>query len=164
MTVNFKTTIVVSLLGCILISSAVWVYMKFASPMVKRVETEVALGNIEEELVVTPTPTPSVVLRKPVEKKTENIKKSYNEALAEYANNGIRIQISRCAGIPGQVNIKQGTKFMVDNRDANAHEIKVASVSRKIEAYDYEIFTAPKSGKYNMTCDGKGSVEMQVYP
>lgn len=87
---------------------------------------------------------------------------SYNQALKIYGANGYRIQFSECHGLPGYLSIRQGVKFMLDNRDNKAHTIKVKSRSFKLPAYGFAVITATETGTYNITCDGGGAAELNV--
>lgn len=170
MTGNIKKGILITLAVCIITALIALIYMKATS--VDTSENSSKSGN-ETEVVNEGNPTETVpegeqaTEQKPEDNKTTKpatTKDPYDKALEDYKRSGYRIQLSNCSGIPGKMNIKQGTKFMVDNRDGQKHTVKVASVSRVIGAYDYEIFIAPKYGTYNMTCDGKGSAQLNVYP
>ena len=171
MTVNSKKGILVILVICIVLALSALIYLKVNSGN----QPAESGQQSEQENNVTPvnaenkTETPNAEGAKPAETKPETVrtqptKEAYEKVLEDYKRSGYRIQLSNCSGIPGKMNIKQGTKFMVDNRDATKHTVKLASVSRTVEAYDYEIFVAPKYGTYNLTCDGKGSAELNVYP
>lgn len=102
----------------------------------------------------TPTSTPATT--------GSAINLSYNQALKIYGANGYRIQFSECHGIPGQLSIRQGVKFMLDNRDNKAHTIKVKSRSFRLPAYGFAVISATETGTYNITCDGGGATELNV--
>lgn len=87
---------------------------------------------------------------------------SYNQALKIYGANGYRIQFSECHGNPGHLSIREGVKFMLDNRDNKAHTIKVKSRSFKLPAYGFAVISATETGTYNITCDGGGAAELNV--
>ncbi len=162
---NSKKSIIFVLLFAIIMSLGVLVYFKTQKGSVSKndgpSESQViSPQNIPDQ--VPPAETAGEV--KPEELKPASSKLPYDQALESYKSSGYRIQLSNCSGIPGKMNIKQGTKFMVDNRDSVKHTVKLASVSRSVAPYDYEIFVAPKYGTYNLTCDGKGSAELNVYP
>jgi hypothetical protein len=87
---------------------------------------------------------------------------SYNQALAIYGKNGYRIQFAKCSGNPGHLAIKQGVKFMLDNRDNAVHTIVVKSQTFHLGKYGFAIATAKDLGVYNITCDGGGSAQLNV--
>lgn len=167
MILNIKRIIGGSLVSAIFIASLFWLYLRFTAkepgyiPNTTVLKTAPTPAQPTQVAETSPTPTVKVPL-KPGSKQT--VKLGYTEAVKLYDATGYRIQFTNCSGNPGKLNLKQGTKFMVDNRDSSPHLIKLASVQRTVAGYDYEIFTAPKPGAYTLTCDGKGSVEFIIYP
>ncbi len=87
---------------------------------------------------------------------------AYQAALAIYQTNGYRIEISQCHGIPGKLTVTQGQKYMLDNRDNQAHTIKVGPYTYNLPAYGYEIVTAGVLGLNNLTCDGGGAGQINI--
>ena len=164
MSVSSKKGILLVLIVCIFIALSVLVYVKVSAPKSVTTTTDDTKTQPLKEEQNKPVDETTLVNDTGADSKTATTKEAYEKVLEDYKRSGYRIQISNCSGIPGKMNIKQGTKFMVDNRDKDKHTIKVASVSRIVEGYDYEIFTAPKYGTYNLTCDGKGSALLNVYP
>ncbi len=162
---NSKKSIIFVLLFAIIISLGVMVYFKTQKGSVSKSNVSGDPQTISPQNTPDQTPPKDVVPEaKPEEVKPVSGKLPYEQALENYKSSGYRIQLSNCSGIPGKMNIKQGTKFMVDNRDSVKHIVKLASVSRSVASYDYEVFVAPKYGTYHLTCDGKGSAELNVYP
>jgi len=86
---------------------------------------------------------------------------AYNEALKIYGT-GYRIQFAECHGTPGQLAIRKGVKFMIDNRDNVNHTIVVKSQTFHLAAYGFAIVTATDLGVYNITCDGGGAAQLNV--
>lgn len=174
MTIDPKKGVVIALVICAVLAAGTLVYVKSQSGSeattvipenpspapspTPAVEANNSQAEVPGTATKTETPAPKVT------PPTASIRPPYDTILAQYRDSGYRFQISDCHGNPGKMNIKQGTKFMVDNRDKDAHTFKLASVSREVPGYDYEIFTAPKYGNYFLTCDGKGAAELQVYP
>ncbi len=86
----------------------------------------------------------------------------YMDALKIYAANSMRFQFSDCSGRPGYLTMKVGTKFMLDNRDGEAHTIGIGSKTYQLPTYAFAIVSIPKAGDYNITCDGGGSAHVNV--
>jgi hypothetical protein len=126
----------------------------------------------EETATTTPTTTTSDTVKKttaPAPVKTTApapgaITQSYADALKIYSASGYRFQFVNCKATPGKLTIKQGTKFMLDNRDNTAHKIKVGSVNYNVGAYGFAIATAKTLGLNYITCDGGGAAQIQVEP
>jgi hypothetical protein len=89
----------------------------------------------------------------------------YTAALKTYQN---RIQFAQCHGLVsggiGTLVIKEGVKFMLDNRDPKAHTIAFGGQSYRIGAYNFSIVSATKIGIYPVTCDGGGAATLNVQP
>lgn len=159
-----KKGIIVILIICIILAFGTLVYLRSNNKNSQNDSAPQETVNSAPTGETTKDNAPSENKEQVTPPKNSSAKPSYDSVLEQYKNSGYRIQISNCSGIPGKMNIKQGTKFMVDNRDKTKHTIKLASVSRVVEGYDYEIFVAPKYGSYFLTCDGKGSAELNVFP
>lgn len=92
----------------------------------------------------------------------------YDDALAAYA--GKLFQFSSCVTgpppviSPGSLSLKQGSKYMIDNRDKTAHTIRVGTTAYSLGAQSFRIVQAPTKGTYNITCDGGGAAQLQVQP
>jgi hypothetical protein len=91
---------------------------------------------------------------------TKNLDLSYTEALNLFG--GYRFQFSDCSGTPGTLNLTKGATFLLDNRDAVAHTIKVGTQSYSVGAYGYRIASASTKGANQITCDGKGAAMLNV--
>ena len=87
---------------------------------------------------------------------------TYNQLLKIYQANGHRLQFGQCHGTPSNFVLKQGAKFMLDNRDNLAHIIKFKSQAFDLPKYGYAIATATDLGTYNVFCDGNGAGTMTV--
>jgi hypothetical protein len=86
---------------------------------------------------------------------------TYQGALKTYG--GFRFQFTSCHAIPGSMVLKQGQKFMLDNRDEKAHTIAVGSQKYPVAPYNFAIATAPKTlGEVRITCDNGGSASISV--
>lgn len=109
----------------------------------------------EGQAVVSNEPGRAVIQGKPL---------TYDQIAEIYIKSGYRFQISNCHATPGKLNMKTGTKFMIDNRDKVKHTFKFDSQTYNVPAYGWAIATAPKYGNYFLTCDGSGAAEVQVYP
>ncbi len=95
----------------------------------------------------------------PVPVKSQN----YTEALNKYQHVGAYFQFVECHGLPGVINIKRGTNFMIDNRDPVPHIFKIGTTSYDLGPYDYAIAVAPRFPlKYFITCDGGGAAQVYV--
>jgi len=85
---------------------------------------------------------------------------TYNDAIDLYGN--YRIQFVSCHGSPGVMNVAAGVTIMLDNRDAEAHTIKIGSSSYAVGAYGFRLAKSPSKGTYNITCDGGGAATLNV--
>lgn len=88
--------------------------------------------------------------------------KNYENLLADYRDSGYYIQFATCQARPGSLNMKKGTKFMLDNRGDQARTIKFAGNTYHIPAYGYAVVTANEVGSFRLTCDGGGSADLKV--
>ena len=104
----------------------------------------------------TPTTTP------PANKSVSSNTKAYDNAIEIYGTSGYRFQFSQCHGTPGKLAIKKGSKFMLDNRDSQAHTIVVKSQTFHVPALGFAIVTARDLGTYNIICDGGGAAQLTV--
>lgn len=89
---------------------------------------------------------------------------TFEEAYQTYAVSGFRFEFADCHGRPGSISMKKGTKFMLDNRDNEAHRFVVGSKTYNIGPYGFAIATATDVGTYNITCDGGGAAQVVVQP
>ena len=86
---------------------------------------------------------------------------TYDQAIELYGT--YRIQFVSCHGTPGSLSVRHGVTFMLDNRDAKAHTIKVGTTAYSVGAYGFRVAAAPaKAGTYNITCDGGGAATLNV--
>ena len=88
----------------------------------------------------------------------------YLDAIRVYKNVGYYFQFVDCHGSPGTLTLKKGKKFMLDNRDGEAHKIAVqGGQTFQVKAYDFAIATAPSTvGIHYITCDGGGAASITV--
>ncbi len=115
-----------------------------------------------DELAIYAIIEPGVELIKTKTGTSTAATQSYMTALGIYGKNGARFQFVNCSGNPGTLNIKRGTKFMLDNRDNVEHKISVGATTYQIPAYSFAIIGVQKSGSYNITCDGGGAAHVGV--
>lgn len=114
----------------------------------------------DQDLTATVEPEQELVETKTGKVPTSTL--SYAAALKIYQNLGARIQFANCSGNPGTMNIKKGTKFMIDNRDNESHKIGIGTKSYLLPGYNFAIVSVLKAGSYNITCDGGGSAHLGV--
>jgi|GEM_PF-1919487 len=115
------------------------------------------------ESVPEPEPEPEKISRPPVKTTTPtDAIDTYEEAIEAYA--GLRFQFTACRGTPGSLTVKNGSTFLLDNRDASGHTIVVGTKSYWLGAYGWKIVTASEEGTLNITCDGGGSASINVQP
>lgn len=167
--INKEEGIVMGALALIAIVIIVWLSLPQKDTDVqflsKTDETASGTATTLNTPTTTSTTTPKATTKTvPKTVTTPSIKagESYSEALKTYAN--WRFQFVKCRATPGTFIIKKGQKFMLDNRDAQAHTIKVGSVSYKIASYGWKAVTASVAGNIPITCDGGGSAVVKVLP
>jgi hypothetical protein len=86
----------------------------------------------------------------------------YAEARDEYQ---YRFTFLQCHGTPGSLNVKAGSKIMLENGDDVSHKIALGSQVFTIGGHKFVIATAPsKAAGYYITCDGGGAAQLFVYP
>ena len=96
---------------------------------------------------------------------TGAVSNSYTDALKTYGASGYRMQFVNCGATPAQLTIKTGQKFMLDNRDAEAHKIGIGSKTYSVGSYGYVIATASNTvGMVYVTCDGVRTANVLVQP
>ncbi|MDO8625841.1 MAG: hypothetical protein Q7K39_00045 [Candidatus Magasanikbacteria bacterium] len=118
--------------------------------------------DASDELAVTAAIEPGVEVIKTSTGTFTAVTKSYATALGIYAKSGLRFQFSKCSGTPGSLYIKQGVKFMIDNRDNTSHQIGIGPKTYTLGAYNFAIVSVQKAGSYNITCDGGGAAHVTV--
>ncbi|MBP9761019.1 MAG: hypothetical protein KBD15_02145 [Candidatus Magasanikbacteria bacterium] len=109
-------------------------------------------ATIEQGFVGTNTPQGDVTTSTVV----------YDEAFALYEKNGDYFQFSNCIGNPQTFTIKNGTTFMIDNKDNVAHTIDIGTNTYQLDAYDFALVTLTQAGSYNVMCDGSGEAHVEV--
>lgn len=85
---------------------------------------------------------------------------SYTKAISIYRTSGAYYAFVACHGTPGTMTMKQGTKFMLDNRDAVSRTIAIGWNTYKLAPYSFAIATAPAAGSYFVTCDKGGAAQL----
>ncbi len=112
---------------------------------------------------VTTTPQQSATVKKTTVKPNVTAAMKYTEVMQMYQKSGYRFQFLNCQATPGNMTLKARVKFMLDNRDAETHKIKVGGTSYTVGSYNYVIATAPSTvGTHYVTCDGGGSARINV--
>lgn len=131
------------------------------SGLIKKTLESVRQGTSRGQNESVPTSTGELLPRGETDLHDGN---SFEEAMRIYASSGYRFQFVECHGNPGRLVMKQGKKFMLDNRDDSQHSFGISAKTYDIEAYDFAIATAIDLGTYFITCDGGGAAEMNVQP
>lgn len=89
---------------------------------------------------------------------------TFEQAMKLYGLFGYRYQFVNCRGTPGNFIIKQGVKYMLDNRDPVTHEFQISAEKFVIPGYDFVINKAGDVGTRYITCDGGGASTVTVVP
>ncbi len=154
-----KTTVIIGIVAIVVIAGASWYLLSRSNN-----ESAGSLGSGRSPVLSanpgagqatsTPTSTPASALHG---SSSSNI--AYNAALKKYV---YRIQFSSCHGDPGTLAIRQGDQFMLDNRDNATDTIRIQSQTYILKPYSFAIATASTLGKYNITCDGGGTAQLDV--
>jgi hypothetical protein len=127
----------------------------------------------DEDLGATSTTTtiPTASVNSATTKKTvqptsgsEAVTEEYSQALQTYGSSGYRLQFVSCRATPGQLSIKTGQKFMLDNRDNISHKIEIGNKSYTVKAYGFAVVTAGDVGTAYITCDGNRTAKLSVQP
>jgi hypothetical protein len=126
-------------------------------------------GNGEEKITTT---TKQVIESTPlqrqapvaIKKQQFDAEQEYTDALNTYRTAATYYQFVGCKGSPGNMVLKQGKYFMLDNRDKVAHTIKVGDVAYSVPAEGFRIAKAISTGENLITCDGGGAARINVYP
>ena len=89
---------------------------------------------------------------------------SYEAMIESYA---YRIQFVECHGTAtypgmGTLIVKKNVKFMLDNRDKEAHTFAFAGQSHRVGGLGWLIASVDKAGTYNITCDGGGAATLTI--
>jgi len=95
---------------------------------------------------------------------TEAASGNYPKAGLPYVESGYRFQFSDCHGTPGQLTVKRGKYFLLDNRDDSAITIAVAGQSYQIGPYGAAVAAVWKEGVHQITCNGGGAASLNVEP
>lgn len=113
----------------------------------------------EEELVPASQPPSS---RQPAPARL-----TYDQALATYGSSGnnYRFQFTaNCQSVPSSLTLKKGSKFMLDNRDAEAHTFKIGTQTIRLNKYAFAVVTARQTGDLNIICDSVNRAKLLVQP
>ena len=86
-----------------------------------------------------------------------------DQAYKTYSQKGLYVQLIDCVGYPSYLIMPQGTKFMLENKSNYAAFIVIKSQYFTIPAKDFTIISAKDLGFYNITCNGKNAVQLQIH-
>jgi len=89
---------------------------------------------------------------------------TFEQAMNLFGLFGYRYQFVSCRGTPGNFIMKQGVKYMLDNRDPVLHTYQIASDRFYIPGYDFAIGKAKDLGNHLITCDGGGASTITIVP
>lgn len=73
-----------------------------------------------------------------------------------------RFQLDDCHGSPGQLVVKAGVPFTIDNRDPEPITVTVAKRSYRIRAYGSLVTSVWTAGTHRITCNGGGAATLIV--
>ncbi len=150
MTENKKNLIIggVIVLGLVVAIIILFSMIKDKAVVVPEVAPETN-GEVSE---VVP-PKTVVPVKNPV------VKDSYSKALAEYSQNGRRIQFNEsCQATPFLSTFANGTTIMLDNRSSQDRTIRIGTKTYNVSAYSYDlaklsVATSPTT--YYVDCDSQ---------
>ena len=143
----------------LLLAASYFVWLKNIQPNSADTTTDkAATTTATSSIVTTPKKSP------PSANSPLSATQRYLDAIRVYKSVGYYFQFVDCHGLPGSLTLKKGKKFMLDNRDGEAHKIAVqGGQTFQIKAYDFAIATAPsKIGLHYITCDGGGAASILV--
>jgi len=120
-------------------------------------------GDVMEQ-PVPPAPTEETAPDAVLGGQTEAVSGNYPKAGLPYVESGYRFQFSGCHGTPGQLTVKRGKYFLLDNRDNKAITIAVAGQSYQIGPYGAAVAAVWKEGVHQITCNGGGAASLNVEP
>lgn len=125
---------------------------------------DVLTASSTDAIVTTTTSTAPKTTISNIKTNGDAVSQSYTDALKIYSASGYRMQFVNCQATPGQLTIKKGQKFMIDNRDSKPHKFKVGSTSYSVKGYGFVIATSKILGVNYITCDGGGAAKINVEP
>jgi hypothetical protein len=171
---NNKTKIItVSAIVVVVAIFAIWICVSRKDKSDAAVNVEQGNGMPSEDVSASSTDAIATTTTSTVSNTKTNtytktsgdaVSQSYTDALKIYSASGYRMQFVNCQATPGQLTIKKGQKFMIDNRDSKPHKFKVGSTLYSVKAYGFAIATSKTLGVNFITCDGGGAAKINVEP
>lgn len=92
---------------------------------------------------------------------------NYGKNLNQFQKSGAYFQFVKCQANPGYMVIKKGAAFMLDNRDAIAHTIKLNDQEFRLPPYGYAITSAQVASSTKaqyLICDNATTAGILVQP
>ncbi len=124
-------------------------------------ETATSTSNIDTNTTSTKSipvvETKKTIVPPKTQPKITGSASTYQKAIETYQ---YRFQFLNCQGNPGKLTMKEFSKVMLDNRDANTHVFGFGGAKYTVKGYSFVIVTAPKVGTHFVTCDGGGAAQM----
>lgn len=158
-----KQKIVLIVIGVIVVAGLIWFALTRKPAPATPISSQTPTST---QTTSKPAATSTPATTKPKTTTTSGNKavtSAYSLALATYTANGRRIQLYQCHGTPGQLLVKKGYTYMIDNRDNTSHTIRIGTLQTvNVTGYGYLILTASTLGTFNGICDQTGSFQLQV--
>ncbi len=153
-------------LALVVLGIAVLCYNRYQTQEVREGRYEKKAALLEEKPVAEENKAPSGAIKAPVrvKKPVPPASARYQSAVAIYGERGTgyRFQFAECSGVPGELTMKKGVRYMLDNRDDQEHTFRVGPNAVNIPAWDIAILTAGPVGQWYVTCDGGGAAVIKV--
>ena len=149
-----QSQVLIGIIAVAAIAIAVYFLMqkRKAAENVSTITDQSQLANTATEPTTTPVITNSSTASSKVRA----------DLIAAYRKSGYLVQFVKCQSEPGQLAIKQGQKFMLDNAETTPHTFTIKSQAFKLGGYGYAIATARALGTYSINCDGVNRAQLLV--
>ncbi len=158
---KYRVQVTIAALAALLLGYAVWSRSSGEkAPSAPSPAGEAAATSTPTAAATTTPVSPAPAAKKPAA--TAPSPSGYSQALDKYGKSGYRIQFTNCSATPSKLAVAKTASFMLDNRDAVAHTVKIGSYTYRLGAQGYAIASITKVGTYNMTCDGGGTGQLVV--
>lgn len=82
--------------------------------------------------------------------------------IASIMESGYAFQFLDCHGTPGQLVVKSGKSFVLDNRSPEPVTIRIAGKSWRVPGHSAAAASVSVPGTHNITCDGGGAATLVV--
>lgn len=82
--------------------------------------------------------------------------------IAAIRDSGYSFQFLDCHGTPGQLVVKSGKSFLLDNRSPDPVTISVAGKTWRVAGHSAAAASVSAPGTHNITCDGGGAATLVV--